>query len=137
MAWYLICVAALCDKKQTSVESCAHLSLCCSHYTIRSKLSYTDLIFITECGDVEVIADGTVTYAGGLKSYLSEATFSCNVGYTLSAIVTRVCEANSTWSLANPTCNINGKLLIYAYSLTHLILVINPFEPNELSYLYQ
>ena len=65
--------------------------------------------YITDCGDPGALIDGTVTLSSG-TTYLSEATFSCDTGYTLSAVVTRICQADTTWSNANPTCDINGKL---------------------------
>ena len=67
----------------------------------------TQLCYVLDCGGVGSITEGQVSYSSG-TTYLSEATFSCNIGYTLSSVITRTCQANSTWSYENPTCDIVG-----------------------------
>ena len=66
-----------------------------------------DLIFITDCGAITAPSNGSVSYSTG-TTYLSEATFSCDTGYTLSAATTRICQADTSWSNTDPTCIING-----------------------------
>lgn len=38
--------------------------------------------------------------------YLSEVTYSCDIGYTLSENTTRQCQADGSWSGSAPVCNI-------------------------------
>ena len=37
-------------------------------------------------------------------TFLSEATYSCNSGYTLMGSVTRTCTADGQWNPAAPIC---------------------------------
>ena len=76
-----------------------------SDFTLVAKTKCS--FFFLDCGDVVPVTDGSVSYSSG-TTYQSEATFSCDTGYTLSEAITRICRADKTWSNANPTCIING-----------------------------
>ena len=38
--------------------------------------------------------------------------YSCNVGYILKGVSERVCQGDGNWSGLDPTCEIEGKLLL-------------------------
>ena len=65
------------------------------------------LIIVLDCGTLPNPVDGTVSLP--TTTYGSEATFSCDTGYTLSSTLPRSCQANGAWSGTSPTCGINGK----------------------------
>ncbi len=55
-----------------------------------------------DCGSLGAPTDGTVDVpATGLGS---EATYGCEDGYLLTGDATRTCQADETWSGAEPTC---------------------------------
>ena len=65
------------------------------------------LIIVLDCGTLPNPVDGTVSHP--TTTYGSEATFSCETGYTLSSTLPLTCQANGLWSGTSPTCDINGK----------------------------
>ncbi len=46
--------------------------------------------------------DGSVSLTGTI--FTSVATYSCNDGFSLNGRVTRMCQADGTWSEDAPTC---------------------------------
>ena len=64
--------------------------------------------------------NGSVTYSTGDTTYLTVATFSCHVGYTLSMVVQRICQADKQWSSTSPDCIINGKDIVKPVLSGHL-----------------
>ena len=68
------------------------------------------LCYFLDCGSITSPEDGSVSYSNSNTLYESVATFSCNMGYTLSSTTTRTCQADSTWSNTDPVCIINGLL---------------------------
>ena len=64
----------------------------------------------SDCGSLADPADGTVN--APVTTYESEATFSCNTGYTLQGSATLTCQADTSWDNAPPTCLINGTKMI-------------------------
>ncbi|XP_052280910.1 sushi, von Willebrand factor type A, EGF and pentraxin domain-containing protein 1-like [Dreissena polymorpha] len=62
---------------------------------------------INDCGNLTQPQHGNVDTSNGI-TYLSIAVYSCNVGYTLSGNVSRLCYANRTWSDQPPICIINN-----------------------------
>ena len=73
------------------------------------KLSYparttASLLWATglECEVLGPIPDGNVVLMGTVVD--SKATYSCNPGFTLVGVETRVCQANAEWSDEEPFC---------------------------------
>ncbi|XP_060565067.1 fibropellin-1-like isoform X2 [Ruditapes philippinarum] len=61
---------------------------------------------IKDCGFLTNPANGAVDNSEG-TTYLSNALFTCNIGYTLVGSSTRRCQASGTWSGTDPVCQIN------------------------------
>ena len=68
-----------------------------------------------DCGPRQNPSDGAVTLVTGMTTYGSEAQFSCNTGFTVSEPSKITCQANATWSSADPTCTKNGMLHLYHF----------------------
>lgn len=60
---------------------------------------------IYDCGNVLPPKNGGVTYPNG-TTYLQSAVYSCNIGYDLIGDANRTCQANGTWDLTDPFCQI-------------------------------
>ncbi|XP_052811571.1 neurogenic locus notch homolog protein 1-like [Mya arenaria] len=58
------------------------------------------------CGSLSAPTNGAVDLTDGVL-YEDVATFSCNSGFSLTGDVTRICQADTTWSGASPTCSID------------------------------
>ncbi len=56
-----------------------------------------------DCGDLTDPSNGAVDTSSG-TTFMMNATYICNTGYTLVGTVTRTCQANTMWSLTAPTC---------------------------------
>uniref|UniRef100_A0A1X7VM60 Sushi domain-containing protein n=1 Tax=Amphimedon queenslandica TaxID=400682 RepID=A0A1X7VM60_AMPQE len=56
-----------------------------------------------DCGDLPDIANGEVSIAPDTMLG-SNATYSCDDGYTLQGSSMRMCQANGEWSGSQPTC---------------------------------
>ncbi len=54
-----------------------------------------------DCGPL-TIDNGAVDTSFG-TTFMMDATYTCNTGYTLNGTVTRTCQANAMWSLSAPT----------------------------------
>ena len=50
------------------------------------------------------LTNGMVSYSDPTLGVGSEATYSCDTGYTLNGVMTRTCESGETWSGSDPTC---------------------------------
>ncbi|WAR08623.1 SVEP1-like protein [Mya arenaria] len=61
---------------------------------------------INACGSLSAPTNGAVDLTDGVL-YEDVATFSCNSGFSLTGDVTRICQADTTWSGASPTCSID------------------------------
>ena len=64
-----------------------------------------------DCGTLNNPANGQVNHIGGTTTVGSIAQFTCDTGYTVSIPSLITCQADGTWSNADPTCQINGRLL--------------------------
>ena len=60
-----------------------------------------------DCGMLSAPSDGSITLTG--TTYLSVATFECDVGYDLSGSASRVCQADTAWNGTTTLCVIRGK----------------------------
>jgi len=64
--------------------------------------------FPSDCGLPTVITDGSVTTPNG-TTYLSVAEYGCRVGWYLTGVSSRTCQANGTWGNQEPNCTIYGE----------------------------
>ena len=62
-----------------------------------------------DCNDPPTPLGGSVDFPDG-TTYLSEATYSCDLGYTMNGSPASTCQADKTWSNVDPVCTINGRL---------------------------
>ena len=62
---------------------------------------------LIDCGPLTSPANGVVSYPA--TTYTETATYSCDTGYYVNGVTTRTCQANSTWSEVEPTCEKKGR----------------------------
>ena len=62
----------------------------------------SDLFLVVSCGDPGTPTNG-VRY-GNTFTYQSTVVLECDPQYKLSGDLTRTCQADGTWSGAQPTC---------------------------------
>ena len=60
---------------------------------------------VVDCGPLSDVDSGSIGYSMG-TTYQSEATYSCNLGYQLSASgdEIRTCDSNGVWNGSAPIC---------------------------------
>ena len=58
---------------------------------------------VVECGDLIDPPNGVVSLFPG-TIFGSEASYSCDTGYTLNGCPTRMCQASGNWSNSVPEC---------------------------------
>ena len=58
---------------------------------------------MVDCGEPEELVDGTVAAHDG-TFHPSNATYTCDEGYTLEGNSVITCQADGTWSDGAPTC---------------------------------
>ena len=68
-----------------------------------SAIAYTYMCTVADCGQLSNPANGQV-HTSASTVYNSKATYSCDTGYMLSEEVSRICQANETWSGSQPEC---------------------------------
>ena len=51
-------------------------------------------------------AAGTLSVNSQKMTYNSVATYSCETGHSMSGSITRICQADGTWSVSEPICSI-------------------------------
>ncbi len=56
-----------------------------------------------DCGALTNPANGMVNVS--TTTFMSTVTYTCNTGYMLNETLTRTCEAGSTWSGSEPSCD--------------------------------
>ena len=71
-----------------------------------------------DCGTLNNPATGQVSHTGR-TTYRQTVTYSCDTGYSLAGLSTRMCQATRVWSGSEPTCQ--GMLLL---KLEYYILVL-------------
>ncbi len=68
--------------------------------------SKVDILFLphaaVDCGDLEDPDNGDVDFSSTI--FKSVATYSCDTGFILVGVTTRVCQADGKWSGDAPTC---------------------------------
>lgn len=57
-----------------------------------------------DCGSLSSPANGAVSFT--TTTFESNASYTCNVGYTLTGATSRTCQADGNWSGAAPSCEI-------------------------------
>ena len=62
---------------------------------------------LSDCGNLNDPANGAVDTAGG-TTYGETATYTCDMGYEIQGVATRLCEATGLWADTEPTCAIKG-----------------------------
>lgn len=63
--------------------------------------------------DCEILSNpvnGNVTMPVSI-TYGEAATYSCDSGYDINGVSSRICQADGTWSAVEPTCEPKSKLL--------------------------
>ena len=68
-------------------------------------------VCFTDCGGLIAPGNGSVDTTAGTTFGLT-ATFECDAGYDLIGAATRECQADGSWSNADPTCQPKGKCLL-------------------------
>ena len=63
--------------------------------------------YISDCGVLGNPSGGTVDSSAG-TTYGSVATFTCDLGYTMTGTATSTCQADESWDNLDPGCHING-----------------------------
>ena len=63
-------------------------------------------MFAADCGRLATPSHGSVTFAGTV--FGSVATYTCNTGYYVSGMITRICMEDGTWGGAETSCKIYG-----------------------------
>jgi CUB/sushi domain-containing protein len=58
---------------------------------------------IKDCGALTKPMNGAVTTSGG-TTYRATASYTCDMGYSVSGAASVTCQADGTWSAAAPTC---------------------------------
>lgn len=89
--------------------------LCYSgHLPSKCYASYTTHVTASSCGPLDNPANGQVTISGSTIG--ATATYTCNRGYVLRGVVSRVCQTTGVWSGVEPICE--GKQL-HLHTLVH------------------
>lgn len=61
-----------------------------------------------DCGHVLPPKNGSVVYPTG-TTYDQTLAYSCDIGYNLVGDSNRTCQADGTWDLTDPYCQIRGE----------------------------
>jgi hypothetical protein len=73
---------------------------------------------VSFCPPLSDPVDGVVDYNASVRSYLSVASFSCNLGWVLDGGSTITCQADGTWD-TQPTCKALGNFCPNLGTLTN------------------
>ena len=79
------------------------------HKTDTLYLFYASFLAVLECSDLDDPPNGEVTLPTE-RIVGSEATYTCNEGFSLSGNSMRRCQTDGLWSGSAPTC-VEGKQL--------------------------
>ncbi len=77
---------------------------------LATQLLMAILSTAVDCGDLDDPAYGDVDFT--TTTFRSKATYSCNEGFFLVGVKTRVCQSNGKWSGDAPVCKRNQGILI-------------------------
>lgn len=84
-----------------------YVCACAVGYERTNPDTPTENCGIISCPSLTAPSHGAVTTSPGL-TYLSVATYACDVGYSLSSTLRRACQADKSWSGTEPTCDITN-----------------------------
>ncbi len=75
-------------------------------------------ITAVDCGALDNPSNGAVDTLSG-TTFMNNATYTCNPGYTLMGSNTRTCQAGGEWNSTSPTCRgkLGQQLLVTATNL--------------------
>ena len=73
-----------------------------NHIIAFFELFISDFYSVIDCGALPNPTNGQVVLPSTVLG--STATYSCNTGFDLVGASTRICQADSTWSEAEPSC---------------------------------
>lgn len=71
------------------------------NYVYRGIFLFSTLA--VDCGPLLSPLNGDVSFTS--TTFLSEADYSCNIGYIRMGVVSRICQADRDWSNMEPTCD--------------------------------
>ena len=75
------------------------------------NISYTNVLFIPDCGELPPITNGTASLDDpGTPTFGVTASIKCSAGYEEDK-VSIICKENGKWSKA--TCTIKGKMCVF------------------------
>ncbi|XP_066299114.1 uncharacterized protein [Branchiostoma lanceolatum] len=86
-----------CDQTCTNTDG-SYICTCSTGYRLNSDGHACDLV---QCPTLTAPENGAVT---GGNSYQDEVQFTCNHGYQLIGDSSRTCQADGTWTGADPAC---------------------------------
>ena len=78
---------------------------------ISNNITMYSMTAAINCGTPSELDNGAVTFTS--TTFQSQATFTCDSGYSLEGSSSRTCQSDGTWSGQTPVCN-RG---IYVYQL--------------------
>ncbi len=94
--------------------------------------SYT-LYIAVDCGSLSDPGNGTVN--APTTTFMNTVTYNCNTGYTLTGDMTRICQANGTWSGTDPTCESSfSSLYTYLVRPVHENFGVPKFRSGDLNF---
>ena len=82
------------------LHTCMYIRLSQSHALIFYMHS---MIAAINCGSPSEPDNGAVTFTS--TTFQSQATFTCDSGYSLEGSSSRTCQSDGTWSGQAPVCN--------------------------------
>lgn len=91
--------ADMCDANATCAEAMTGVECTCNDGYMGDGATCDPV----DCGMLDPPDDGSVDAA--VTTFESEATYSCDTGFTLAGEPTRTCQADGTWSGDAPICS--------------------------------
>ena len=86
--------------KTTLIFSCA------DHGTFHLLLYFLGMA-VADCGSLSDPPNGAVSVSA--TTYTSNATYTCDSGYTINGDSMRMCQADGEWSGGEPSCLYDGE----------------------------
>ena len=69
-----------------------------------------------DCGVLPAVEFGSIVYLTNTTTYLSEAEYRCDSGYTRVGTDIRTCQASRIWSESAPTCERGLCILVHVHA---------------------